>query len=134
MIRCRATVDGTELDCLNPDEQNVVPWLEIDAANCQTIPISIEFQMCNKNENDRIQIIPETTRFMFMGEELVVDDKKQWIEPNSCRSKFIDRTVDTCRTPKQRPMSVLLNARMIRDDTDPTNQGDNAYCFCKYDV
>mmetsp|Transcript_7006 Transcript_7006/g.13211 ORF Transcript_7006/g.13211 Transcript_7006/m.13211 type:complete len:822 (-) Transcript_7006:796-3261(-) len=129
-ITCRATVDGTELDCLNPDEQNTVPWLEIDAINCQTIPIKVEFKMCNMNENDRIQIIPETTRFMFMGEELIVDDKKQWIEPLSCRTKFIDRTVDTCRTPKQRPMSVLLNARMIRDETDPTNQGDNGHCFC----
>lgn len=87
--------------------------------------------MCNMNENDGIQIIPETTRFKFMGEELEADDKKQWINPMSCRTKFIDRTVDTCRTPKQRPMSVLLNARVIRDETDPTNHGENSHCFCK---
>ena len=117
------------MDCLNPDEENRVPWLEIDAANCRNIPINIEFKMCNRNQNERIQIIPETTRFMFMGEELEADEKKQWIEPMSCRTKFIDRIVDTCRTPKQRPMSVLLNARIIRDENV---QVDNSHCFCKW--
>jgi len=86
--------------------------------------------MCNDNDKE-IHIVPETTRFKYRSEELKVDQRKQIIQPNQCRTKFIDRSVDTCRLPKMRPMSVLFNARLINDLDDTSNTGDNAYCFCK---
>ena len=129
-ITCKTTIDGVDYDCLNPDDANLETWKTFNSKDCGIIKESMEFRMCNDNDKE-IVVIPEETRFKYMAEELKVDQSKIVIQPNQCRTKFIDRSVDTCRLPKMRPMSVLFNARLINDPADTSNTGDNAYCFCK---
>jgi hypothetical protein len=122
------TINATGEPCLNPDQDNEVPFMTgLDLENCQTIPVTIKFKMCNLS--DKYLDLHENISYInYIGQSLPIDSLGSSIMPGACKEVTKQDNWNTCR--KMRPMSVQLDGRIIGDPNDWTNDAKNVHCYC----
>lgn len=87
----------------------------LDLENCQTIPVTIKFKMCNLS--DKYLDLHENISYInYIGQSLPIDSLGSSIMPGACKEVTKQDNWNTCR--KTRPMSVQLDGRIIGKSFD----------------
>jgi hypothetical protein len=81
----------------------------LDLENCQTIPVTIEFKMCNLS-NMPMKIIDELTYINYIGQTLPIPSLGSSLNAGGCVKVTKKDNWDTCR--RMRPMSLQLDGRI----------------------
>jgi hypothetical protein len=127
-VAIQCTIDATGEPCVNPDLDNEVPFMTgLDLDNCQTIPVTIKFKMCNLS-NNYLDLHENLTYIHYIGQTLPIASLGSSIMPGGCKELTKKDNWNTCR--KTRPMSLQLDGRIIGDPNDWTNDDKNVHCYC----
>ena len=120
-----------------------VPWLTTlvpfgQSCSAEPVKAKIKYKICNKNPDDAIHIVSDTTSIVeYDGEIIEIEEPFDVIQPGQCKPVDIFRIWDLCDVDPDTEkrtfgMGVQLNARIIRNpDGDPRNQNENVFCSCK---
>lgn len=110
------------LECINSDDENIGPALQIDPAFCGPLNVTIRFKVCNYGPAD-FEVNDRKSRILYNGQELDMDiGGGKSIEVGRCRSLSMKRTFDTCE--RQRAMSIQVQGR-----SEVGNRPVFGYCY-----
>jgi len=119
-----------------------VPWLTTlvpfgQSCSAASVNAKITYKICNRNLNDAIQIVSDTTFIEYDGLRLEIEEPFDVIQPGQCKSFDQLRTWDPCdvnpdNKKRNANMGVQLNARVVNNPGgDGRNQNENVFCSCK---